>query len=357
VGQTPVPATGPYVVHVVSSLHRQSWVLTRNPRFREWSPDAQPDGYPDRIVFAPRGAEARAVKAVERGATDVLLSPTASSLGDLATRYASQLHANPLAATFAFVMNTHEPPFNKLSVRRALNYAIDRRHIASFAGGPLAAGATCQVLPPTLVGYEPYCPYTIDAHASGTWTAPNLARAQQLVRASGTRGMKVVVSVGPSDAANPTDRVGPYLVSLLNRLGYRASLHSLSEAQSEQISDSRKHTQIAWYTWYQDYPAPSDFIDALLTCRAFVPDDPTNSNLAEFCNPGIDRQIERATALQRSAPGAAGGVWARIDRELTDQAPWLPVYNPQVLVALSPRVGNYQYHPFWQVLLDQLWVR
>jgi len=23
---------------------------------------------------------------------------------------------------------------------------------------------------------------------------------------------------------------------------------------------------------------------------------------------------------------------------------------------LSARVGNYQFHPFWQLLLDQLWV-
>jgi hypothetical protein len=35
----------------------------------------------------------------------------------------------------------------------------------------------------------------------------------------------------------------------------------------------------------------------------------------------------------------------------------VPLYNPQALTALSERVGNYQYHPFWQVLLDQLWVR
>jgi peptide/nickel transport system substrate-binding protein len=114
---------------------------------------------------------------------------------------------------------------------------------------------------------------------------------------------------------------------------------------------------MGWFTWYADYPAPSNFIDALLTCRAFVPNSPLNINGAAFCRPTLDRRIRRASALQASAPGAAGQLWALLDREITDQAPWLPLYNPQVLVALSPRVGNYQYHPFWQLLLDQLWVR
>jgi len=27
------------------------------------------------------------------------------------------------------------------------------------------------------------------------------------------------------------------------------------------------------------------------------------------------------------------------------------------VTVLAPRVGNYKYHPFWNVLLDQLWVR
>jgi hypothetical protein len=35
----------------------------------------------------------------------------------------------------------------------------------------------------------------------------------------------------------------------------------------------------------------------------------------------------------------------------------VPLYNPRTVTALGPRVGNYKYHPFWNVLLDQLWVR
>ena len=123
------------------------------------------------------------------------------------------------------------------------------------------------------------------------------------------------------------------------------------------LPDSRKRAQIGWFTWLQDFPAPSSFIDSLLSCRAFVPASKFNLNMSEFCNANIDRQIKRAYLLQTSNPAAAGDVWSAIDHELVDQAPWVPLYNPRALTALSARVGNYQYHPFWRVLLDQLWVR
>ena len=42
-----VPGTGPYMIQ---SYKKSRLVLVRNPRFREWSAAAQPNGYPDRIV-------------------------------------------------------------------------------------------------------------------------------------------------------------------------------------------------------------------------------------------------------------------------------------------------------------------
>jgi ABC-type transport system substrate-binding protein/DNA-binding SARP family transcriptional activator len=355
IGRAPLPATGPYMTRSFSPS--RSWVLVRNPRFHEWSADAQPDGYPDRIVMSVSATQNGAVRAVERGETDVLLSPPSDSIPELATRYASQLHSDPLAATFAFALNTRVPPFNSLAVRRALNYAIDRGRIAAFSGGELAAQPTCQVLPPNLPGYRPYCPYTLDPSPGGSWTAPDLATAEELVRASGMRGTKVTVLVVPPDPVTQTTKIGAYVVSVLDRLGFRASLKVFDEITPGRLGDSRERPQIGWFTWFDDYPAPSNTIDALLSCHSFSPRDPRNLNFAEFCDQKIDAQIQRAQRLQTRDPGAAGEAWSRIDHELVDRAPWVPLFNPRALTALSARVGNYRYHPFWQVLLDQLWVR
>jgi ABC-type transport system substrate-binding protein/DNA-binding SARP family transcriptional activator len=367
VGGRPLPATGPYMTESVALTPRpldrehgrgiRNWTLVRNPRFNEWSADAQPRGYPDRIVLGANAQGPPAASAIEHG-VDVLLSPAARELPQLERLSATQLHSDPLAATFAFVLNTRVPPFDRVEVRRALNYAIDRKRILTLVGGAFGAQPTCQILPSTLAGYQPYCPYTALPNDAGAWVAPDLARAERLVRASGARNAQVTVLVPEPGPLSPTTRIGAYLVSVLRRLHFRASLRVLSgQSFDRTLGDSRARPQIGWFNWYQDYPAPSNFIEPLLTCHSFAPRDPSNLNVAEFCDPRIDMQSSRAAALEARSPGRAAEEWRHIDRELTSRAVWLPLYNPRVTVALSSRVGNYQYHPFWQLLLDQLWVR
>jgi peptide/nickel transport system substrate-binding protein len=300
------------------------------------------------------------VAALERGSTDVLLAPPLDRVDELARRFANQLHIDPLGATFALAMNTREPPVDRLAVRRALNYALDRSRIARFTGSSLTAQSTCQILAPTIPGYRPYCPYTLDPGPSGSWTAPDLAKAQELVASSGTKGMRVRLLLSPPAPTKPTQQIGRYVVSVLDRLGYRASSEVVDDntpAGQARLGDSRQRNQIVWLTWLQDYPTPGNFVDPLLTCAAFVPRNADNLNFAEFCDRAIDAKVRRAHLLQRDDPAAAGEAWARVDRELVDRAPCAPLYNPRGVTALSARVGNYQYHPFWNVLLDQLWVR
>ena len=351
-----LPATGPYMTSSLVPGH--SWTLVRNPRFRQWSAQAQPGGYPDRIIVRFDTGPRQAVGGIEHGRADVLLAPPPDAVGQLATHYTSQLHSGPLAATMALTLNTRVLPFSRLAARRALNYAINRNAVIGLNGGPLTAQPTCQVLPPTMPGYQPYCPYTLQPSPGGAWTAPDLALAEQLVRASGTRGDAVTVLAGAFGAPLPAPATGRYVVSVLDQLGYRASLRMASANRYfSMLGDSRDRVQAGFFPWYQDYPAPSDFIGPLLTCGSFVPGSPGNVNTAEFCDPRIDTRVQQALGLQVRAPGAAAGQWAAIDHALADQAPWVPLYNPRDLTVLSARVGNYQFHPYWNLLIDQLWVR
>ncbi len=123
------------------------------------------------------------------------------------------------------------------------------------------------------------------------------------------------------------------------------------------FGDSRDRVQAGFFGWFQDYPAPSDFIDQLLTCGFFLPDNPGNVNTAEFCDPQVDAQAQQALASQVGDPATAAGQWAAVDHEIVDRAPWVPLYNPRDLTVLSARTGNYQFHPYWNLLLDQLWIR
>jgi len=123
------------------------------------------------------------------------------------------------------------------------------------------------------------------------------------------------------------------------------------------LGDSSNRVQAGFFSWVEDYPAPSDFIDPMFTCNSYVPGDRSNVNDAEFCDHQIDAQARQALSAETRGPSAAAVSWAAIDREIVDQAPWVSLYNPRVLTVLAANVGNYQFHPYWDLLLDQLWVR
>ena len=355
--QLPLPATGPYVIARYRKNHLIE--LARNPYFHEWSKAAQPDGYPDRIVFSIGGTPDASVKQVVKGKADVFSTsqsenpPSKALLASVLTRYASRVHVNQQPATIALFLNTRLPPFDNVDARRALNYAADRAAAVDAAGGQNVGQVTCQILPPFYPGYRPYCPYTSGSKAGGTWTGPELAKALALVARSGTRGMKVTFW-----SWDGLGGLGPYAVKLLRSLGYRASLKSRGDAYFAVVGDSRTRAQIGTDEWISDYPAPSGFFNAVLTCASFVPRSGANANRAEFCDRHIDRQSNRALVAQTTNPDAAPAAWQRVDRETVNAAPWVPLVNPRVIDVLSKRVGNYQYSPAGLgVLIDQLWVR
>ena len=109
--------------------------------------------------------------------------------------------------------------------------------------------------------------------------------------------------------------------------------------------------------WTADYPNPIDFLDLLLSCRAFVPGSPTNLNTAELCDPRLDALIHRAEATQVRNPARGAVRWQQADRRAVDLAPWVPLLNNVATDVLARGTGNYQHNPEWSVLLDQLWVR
>ena len=341
----PVPATGPYMVASAEPGHR--YVLTRNPHFREWSQAAQPDGYPDRIELRLDVPKARQIDAVLRGEADAIPDGVPPGrVRELQTQHAARTHVEPEPSDVMVILNTRVPPFDDVRVRRALNVGIDRRAVVRASGGSAAGTPTCQILPPNFPGYVRYCPYG----------APDLPRARRMVAASGTQGMPVVLTTIEQYAP-----VAQVVVALLRRLGYRSALRVLPNDELPEaflrLSDSRSRTQAYMFLWAADYPAPSNFTEALLSCAAVAPATPGSMNGSQFCSPAIDRQMGAAASAQATDPARADRLWTRVDHALVDAAPWLPLYNRNIVALTGERVGGYRYHPMRGILLDQLWVR
>jgi len=354
-GTSPVPATGPYRIAGYEEKTK-TYRLVRNGRFREWSADAQPDGFPDVISVSGRFGflESDRVRAVRAGAGDIAYSGgppiPAGELEQLAARYPSRLHLNTAFDTEYFFLNTRVEPFDDVRVRRAVGYAFDSEAYVDQAKGAYAA--TCQLLPPNFPGYRPSCPY----EAAGVG---RLGRARALVRVAGASGTRVTVWV-PA----PLAERGRYMASILEVLDFRASVRAVPldpaggpSGYYDAVGDSHTEAQIGYGGWVADYPSAAGFIPPILSCAAFVPNSPQNQNLAQFCDPAIDAKMERASALQTQDPPAATLLWQEVERDILAQAPIVPATNRRNADFVSARVGNYQFNPQWGVLLGQLWVK
>ena len=357
-GNNVPPGTGPYMWQ--SYDPNKEAVLVRNPYFKVWNPDAQPDGYPDKIVEKYGLQVSDEVTAVENDQADLVFAGDtipSDRLNELGTQYADQTHVNALTADWYMALNTQTPPFNNLKARQAINFAFDRGAAVKLAGGSSLAVPTCQVLPPNFPGYVQYCPYTANATAdgAGAWTAPDYDKAKQLVQESGTAGTKVVVNTD-----GPDKPFGEQMVSDLNKIGYKASLVVLAGSIQYPFVQNSKNSdkwQVAWSAWYQDYPAPSDFLNVLLGCGSIHPNSDASPNIAAFCDKGIQAKMDKALQTGVTDPEAANQLWAEVDHEVTDQAPWVDMYNPKQIDFLSSRVQGYQWSPQWYILYDQLWLK
>jgi YVTN family beta-propeller protein len=342
-GNRPVPGTGPYRI---SRYEPERLVrLVRNPHFRVWSSAAQPAGNPNVIELRFSFGDDERVTAIERGRADWTTNVTTDRLGEVRTRYAGQVHVTPQAETDFVQLNTRRPPFDDLLARGAVNYAVDRARILELAGGSDLAKPTCQILPPNFPGYRPFCPYTANPSRGGAWTAPDLARARELVRRSGTKGMQVdmIGFAGKNVYGAGTTAVA----DALRLLGYHVSLSRFRTPKAYFAAYERESHRLdaAGMPWLQDYPAPSVFIAGLFVCNPY------------FCDRAFERRIRRALMVQARDPRAATELWARLEREVVDRAIAVPLVNPKKVDFVSRRVGNYQHHPVFGALISQLWVR
>jgi peptide/nickel transport system substrate-binding protein len=187
-----LPATGPYMVASYQPK-TQRVRLVRNPAFREWSSDAQPDGFPDAIAIQLVNGDTtgtRSVAQVLHGKEDVAIlsaSPPISrrQLDLLATRYPSQLRLSNAPATWYIFLNTRVPPLDDVRVRRAVAFAFDHQAFQRLLTREYAP--TCNILPPNFAGYHRSCA------VYGVGGPAGVDQARRLVQESHTGGQHVTV--------------------------------------------------------------------------------------------------------------------------------------------------------------------
>jgi peptide/nickel transport system substrate-binding protein len=310
---TPLPSTGPYMIK--SYKANKSAVVVRNPNF-----DASmfggnvPKGNPDKMTFDILGDPGVALQRVINGQDDYdFQQPPPDRLNSIQSKYANQIKVYTPANTYYFFMNNKVPPFDNLKARQAVEYAIDRQALVRVYGG--LGQPTENILPPTYPSYKKHNLYPF-----------NLAKAKQLVAASGDKGMSV--TVWNHDRGNDP-KATAYLTDVLNSIGLKAKEKVINSAVYwTTVGNQATKAQIGFADWFQDYPHPLDWFDVLLNGERIT--DTHNNNYANFDDSSVNAQIA-SLKKQPSLNSDVNGQWANLDNTIMEQAPWAPFMNRQFI--------------------------
>jgi peptide/nickel transport system substrate-binding protein len=326
---TPIPSTGPYMIQ--SYKPNRSFVVVRNPNFK---PTANvPATNPDKMTFKIVEDDSAALQQAINGQADYDFHPIpVDRLADVQQKYGDQLKIYTPANTYYFFMNTRLAPFDKLKVRQAVNYGIDRNALVRLYGG--LATPTENILPPTYPQYKKHNLYPHD-----------LAKAKQLIQQAGAKGVAVTVWTSNRDTAK---KPAAYLQDVLNQIGLKASLKVIDASiYWTTIGNQATKASVGFADWFQDYPHPLDWFDVLLNGERIT--QTHNNNYSNYDNKSVNATIDKLKT-EPELTDAVNQQWAQVDDTIMKDAGWAPYVNRQFTDFFSSKVdtGCYINHVLYQ---------
>jgi peptide/nickel transport system substrate-binding protein len=335
-GLVPIPMAGPY--YVSSYTPGQQLVLERNPNYGGSRPQRLA-----RIEVNFGVSERERVAEVEAGSADYALGAVTvqpAAIARLAASYGSRSPAakdggqrffqHPQLRLRFFFLNTHRLPFQNVRVRRAVNYAIDRRALARI---PVQEGAlvpTDQYLPPGIPGFR-------DAHVYPF--TPDLVEARPL--AGGAKRSAVLYTCNEA----PCDRIANIVKRNLRAIGIYVVVKRLTwPALWNSYFDDNPGFDLALASWGSFYPDPVESLGPFVGPRAVG-------------DPGRERG-PLATAARLPFGSSRDVAYAKIDADLSRiVAPWVPYANSLSADFFSERMGCQVYNPVYGIDLAALCIK
>ena len=341
--EEPIPAAGPY--YLAAHIEGVVAVIRRNPNY----PGPRPQRL-DAIVYRrPDVPTADAISQIERGEADhVGEYDTDTSLlanGPFAKRYgpphrdgAPRFLVSPQLAIDYLAFNARGPLFSDQRLRRAVNFALDRRAISDTYGWPAAD----HLLPPGMPGYR-------DSHLYPLGR-PDLERARALARGRGGRAVLEVCNI--PYCTQWARIIRRSLAAIGIEVVVRVSSNPLARARARSAPADMLLTRIS-ATFPSSYQDPVTFLEnvlALPRSRTRLREQATTG--CPFCGvpPGwfptrrFERKLERIRRLGSREREAAAGT---LDLEIARAAPGAVLVSETISQLFSARIGCQTFQPLY----------
>jgi YVTN family beta-propeller protein len=334
-GVPAIPSAGPY--YITEDVPNRVIVLERNPNYR----GSRPRRFRE-IRYTLGVGAAKSVGDVLAGRADYLVDKVpVKKDAELLARYGptslaaangkQQYHVNPTMSLAFLELNTRRPLFSDARLRKAVNYAIDRRALAGIGNwvtGPFASIPTDQYLPPTMPGASPTVLYP---------PAGDLRAARRL--APNAHGTAVLYTCNdyPPLCRLPAEQIRSDLAAL----GLDVDIREFPfEELFERLGREGEPYDILINHWGADYVDPFNFLNLLLAGKV---------------RPEYVRKLERVARLSGDARYRA---YESLSVELArDEAPWVAYGTGASRDLFSARIGCQIFQPVSGIDLGALCLR
>ena len=323
-------SAGPY--YIASRTPGRSTVLKRNPYYKGSRP-----ANPDEIVFTPNVDVDQSLLQVKAGQSDLDIGgipPTAAA--DLGKQYGvnkSRFYVGPTSCVNYMAMNTAKAPFDNVSLRKAVNWAIDRpaqlRLLGAYAGK-----RTSQILVPGIPGYKAFNAYAI--------SGANVAKAKAV--GGSAIASAPSVNVIHTNTASSTNR-SQVVEYNLKQAGFNVTDDPVpSTTYYQNIQTKGTNYGLAMNGgWCADYFDPFDYINVLFDGRTLQATN--NVDWSFFNNATFNKAMDAAANLSGANRAAA---YAKLDQNLMENyAPVVPYFISNDRFLTSSRVKNWIYSSYF----------
>jgi DNA-binding SARP family transcriptional activator/ABC-type transport system substrate-binding protein len=342
--EEPIPAAGPY--YLAAHVGDVVAVVKRNPNYGGTRPQRL-----DAIVFRrPAVTKGAANAEVKRGGADHIGEYDGNESDDLlangpvAERYGAsrrpgepRFFVSPMLAVHYLAFNRRSPLFAHARVRRAVNFALDRRALADIYGWPPAD----HYLPPAMPGYRDSHLYPLER--------PDLERARALARGRGGRAVLHVCHYTYCKQFAGIIRAN--LAAIGIQVIVQAARDPGARASAKGGDMLLTHMNATFPSYYQD---PVTFLENTLATPRSRPrlrrvgtsrfiDQPTVPP-GWFPSGRFQRELERIRRLGGPDREAAAGA---LDLDIARAAPGAVLLSETVTALFSARMGCQTFQPLY----------
>lgn len=265
--------------------------------------------------------------------------------GQLKPEFAQQfrLQKKPYLNTeyLGFLTDTTNPllqqsPIKNRLIRKAINYAIDRKKIITYFKNGIGTPATGGFTPPGLAGFDSVADYGYNY---------NPTKAAELLVAAGFpkgKGLQTITILTPENYADIVN----FIATQLQEIGIPAKIEIM---QPNILKQQMSRSQAVFFRaqWIADYP------DAETYLAFFNSSFPAPPNYTRYHNPQFDNLYNTCMNLPDSLRFIA---YRQMDSMAIADAPLVPLFYDQLLHFTQNKVHGFSSNPMNLIELKRVYL-